>query len=280
MLKLIINADDFGYSEKVNEAIFKSFRYGILRSASLMANGKSFDHAVEMIRSNHELDIGIHLTLVKEKPVLNSEKLHSLVNDSGHFPKHAIDFAKKYFSDKISLVEVRKELTAQFEKLLDCGIKISHIDSHQHLHILPKILDIIIEMANHYNIKYIRLPKEVFNFYTMLELKPSILRLIQMATLNHFCSKAENKISFRAEFFTGFYFGGRLSKQNLITLINNLPLNGTCELMCHPGLEEFSDNFSSQYRKIEEAETLMDQEIERLIKFKNIEIASFRNLND
>ena len=112
MLKLVTNADDFGLSEKVNEAILKSFRYGILRSTSLMANGKSFDHAVGIIRSNPDLDIGIHLTLVEEKPILNSEQVQSLLTDKKHFNKCAIDFTKKYFSEKISLEEVRKELTA------------------------------------------------------------------------------------------------------------------------------------------------------------------------
>jgi len=97
MLKLIVNADDFGLTEKVNEGILKCFSNGILRSTSLMANGQSFEHAIGIIRSNPELDIGVHLTLVEEKPVLDAAKLPSLVGEDGHFHKHAINFTKKYY---------------------------------------------------------------------------------------------------------------------------------------------------------------------------------------
>ena len=278
MLKLVINADDFGFSETVNEAILKSFRFGILPSTSIMANGKLFDHAVEIIRSNPKLDIGVHLTLVEEKPILNQNKIPSLVVENGNFYKHAIDFTKKYLSEKISIEEVRNELKAQIEKLLDHGIKISHIDSHQHLHILPRILDITIELANRYKIKFIRIPKEKFSAYMFANFK-SVYRIAQMAALNYFCSKAKEKISFKTDHFAGFYFGGKLSKQNLITLINHLPANGNCELMCHPGLEDVSNlNNFSQYRKVEEAEVLIHQEVVQILKMKNIEITSFQKL--
>lgn len=279
MLALIINGDDFGCSEKVNEGILKSFRYGILRSASLMANGKSFDNAVKIIKLNPELDIGVHLTLVEEKPILDQNKVPSLVVENGDFHKHAIDFYKKYFSEKISFEEVRNELTAQFEKILDHGIKISHIDSHQHLHMLPKILDITIELANNYNIKFIRFPKEKFSGYMFRDLK-SIDRIPQMAVINHFCSKAKEKISNKTDYFTGFYFGGKLSKQNFLTLINNLPANGFCELMCHPGLTDDSTNYSHwKYRQVEEMLALVDREVAEVLLKRNIEITSFKNLS-
>ena len=100
MLLLVVNADDFGLNEKVNEAILKSYTNGILRSASLMANGQSFDHAIKIIKSNPKLDIGVHLTLVEEKPVLTVDKLPSLLNENGHFHKHAINFYKKIFFRK------------------------------------------------------------------------------------------------------------------------------------------------------------------------------------
>lgn len=279
MLKLIVNADDFGLTEKINEGIQTSFREGILRSTSLMANGKSFDHAVKIIRSNPKLDIGVHLTLVEEKPILDQNKIPSLVVENRDFHNHAIDFTKKYFYGKISLDEVRIELTAQIEKILDYGIKISHIDSHQHLHILPKILDITIELANHYNIKFIRFPKEKFNGYMFRDLK-SLSRIAQMIAVNHFCSIARKKIPLKMNHFAGFCFGGKLSRQNLLTLINNLPMEGVCELMCHPGLSDDSKDYSHwKYRQVEEMLALVNREVAEVLIKKNIEITSFKNLN-
>jgi len=278
MLKLIINADDFGLNEKVNEAILKSFTNGILQSTSLMANGKSVEQAVGIIRSYPNLDIGIHLTLVGAQPILEIEKLPSLVDEDGNFPKHAIDFTKKYFAEKLSFEEIKNELIAQIEKILDYGIKVSHIDSHQHLHILPKILEITVELANRYNIKFIRFPREKFSAYMFRDLG-SVERIIQMLALNHFCSKVEKRISPKTDYFAGFYFGGKLSKENILILINNLPEEGVCELMCHPGLDNYFDKFkSNQYRQIEETQMLIDPEVAMAIRNKNVEITSFRTL--
>ena len=278
MLKIIINADDFGLNEKVNEGILRSFGDGILRSASLMANGNSFEQAVGIINSNPNLDIGVHLTLVEEKPILDIDKIPTLVNKNGNFRTHAIEFARKYFSEKISLEEIKKEFTAQIEKILDHGIKISHIDSHQHLHMLPKILDITIELANQYNIKFVRFPKEKFNSYMFRNFK-SIYRIVQMVAINHFCNRAMEKITTKTDYFAGFYFGGKLSKINFLTLINYLPSKGICELMCHPELNPNSDIYDQrQYRQVDETLTLIDKDVAEVIKEKDIEITSFRNL--
>lgn len=278
MLQFIINADDFGLNDEVNEGILKSFRNGILRSASLMANGNSFDHAVGIIHSNPNLDIGVHLTLVEGKPIMAADKIPSLLNENGNLYTHAIKFTKKYFSEVINLGEAYEELNAQIRKVLDHGINISHIDSHQHIHMLPKILDLIIDLANQYNIKFIRLPKENICVYMFRDLT-SLERIAQIATLNYFCSKAEKKIPTKTDFFAGYYFGGKLSKQNLLTLINYLPAEGVCELMCHPGLNHDPINYDQrQYRRVDETLALIDQELAEVIKQKDIEITSFRNL--
>jgi predicted glycoside hydrolase/deacetylase ChbG (UPF0249 family) len=277
MLKLIINADDFGYSKRVNKAILESFNSGIVRSTSLMPNGESFEHAIKIIKSNSDLDIGVHLTLLDGVSILKSYRIASLITDGDYFHKNAIDFAKKYFLGKISFDEVRNELSAQIGKLLDYGIKPSHIDSHQHIHILPGILEIVIELAKKFKIKFIRLPQESFRKYMLLD-SNSFTRLLQMVAVNFYCSKSKNKSFFTTDYFAGFYFGGKLDRNNLMTLINHLPNSGTCELMCHPGLDKNNVLGENQYRRVEEADALSDPEIMNLLKLKNIEITSFREI--
>jgi chitin disaccharide deacetylase len=278
MLSLIVNGDDFGISENVNDLILKSFQNGILRSVSMMANGKSFDDAVKIKKSNPELDVGVHLTLVKEKPILDSHRLATLLNNEGYFFKDAIEFSKKYYAEKISLDEVKSELTAQIEKIFDHRIKISHLDSHQHLHILPKILDITLELARHYKIKFVRFPKEKFSSYMFHDFR-SHYRIAQMSVHNYFCSKVKKIIPFSTDYFAGYYFGGKLNKTNLLTLINHLPPNGTCELMCHPGLVNHSTIHPNlNYQQFEEMSALVDSEVKDLLNKKKIEIASFKAL--
>ena len=144
MKKLVVNADDFGLSIKVNEGILCAHQNGILTSTSIMANGMAFQHAVDTWKSNPTLDVGIHLTLVGEKPLLNPDVIPDLVNKKGICHQHAKDFVMKYMMGKISQKQIYQELEAQVVKVLDQGIVISHVDSHQHIHMLPQILSVVI----------------------------------------------------------------------------------------------------------------------------------------
>ena len=140
MKKLIVNADDFGSHELVNSAVEDAFNNGICRSASLMAGGKFFNHAVEIAKAHKDLGVGIHFTLVKGSPVLPPSEIKSLVNSSGDFYDDFSFFVKRYLTGRINFDEVRAELSAQARKIENSELKISHFDSHQHLHVLPKIL--------------------------------------------------------------------------------------------------------------------------------------------
>ena len=278
MLKLIINADDFGNSNKVNESIQLGFENGIISSASLMASGKSFSNAVEIIKANPELDVGIHLTLTKGKPILNSDRIKSLVRHNTEcFYENGLEFAKHYYFNSVSIPDVKNEFTAQCEKILDHGVTVSHIDSHQHIHMLPKIFNVVIELAKKFNIKYIRIPAEKIKRYMFLNVK-LVKRLPAMIILNSLAFINRKKISSQIDDFAGFYFGGNLNKKNLIELINYFPKTGTCELMCHPGFEAKNENKSSNYLKLEEAEALMDYEVKSILRSKNIKIVSFSDL--
>ncbi len=260
----------------VNTETLHSFKNGIIRSTSLMANGKMFFDAIKLAKANPELDIGVHLTLVKEKPILSDSQLYTLLDKSGCLFSNSKIFTHKYLVGKISLKQVEDELSAQIEKILDHGINITHIDSHQHLHMLPRILDTTIKLAKKYNIKFIRFPKEKLYSYMFYDLRASG-RIVQMISLNSLCSFVRKKIPNRIDYFTGFFFGGKLNKQNLKTLINNLPKHGTCELMCHPGFMELSSQ-NSNYRQVEESIALRDSDVMEIIKRKNIELTSFKNL--
>lgn len=276
MLRLIINADDFGLSEKTNFEIIKSYRHGLLRSASLMANGNSFDHAVRMLSDNPGLDIGVHLTLVTERPLLEPDNVKSLLIINGLLNKSGVKFAKKYFLKKIDLFEVESECSAQIEKILANGIKPTHIDSHQHVHILPDIFRIVTDLAIKYNIPFIRLPKEDFQNY-MLRDPRFYGRIFQMFLLNILCSRQKRNDLLSVDHFAGFYFGGHLNKNNILRIINNLPSDGVCELMCHPGFD-MSNSPRKSYRMVEESNSLVDHEVVSAIKENNIIITSFGEL--
>jgi chitin disaccharide deacetylase len=278
MLKLIVNADDLGISEAVNEGILEAHLNGILTSASVMANGVAFEHAMRLCRSIPSLGLGIHLTLVEEAPLLSAAAIPSLVDRGGRLHRDATTFMRKYVAGKIHLQDVWSELEAQIRKVLSQGIEISHLDSHQHLHMLPQIRDITIALANKYNIPAIRVPREHLRPY-MLRRAGGISRLCQLFVLNAFCRLGKKMPARRTDRFVGFFFGGNLHKENLHKLLQSLPISGTCELMCHPGMEDPTTRYSHWgYHWSEELSALTDPEIPKILRRQRIDLISYRQL--
>ena len=278
MLKLIVNADDLGLSVGVNEGILEAHLNGILTSTSVMANGVAFEHAIRLCRSVPSLDLGIHLTLVEEEPLLSAAAIPSLVDTAGKFHRHATTFMRKYVTGKIHLQDVWSELEAQIKKVLSRGVAISHLDSHQHLHLLPQILRITIALANKYNIPAIRVPREHLRPYMLRHLS-GISRVSQLLVLNALCQRATKMLIRRTDHFVGFFFGGNLHEENLHKLLQSLPTSGTCELMCHPGNEDPTTRYSHWgYHWSEELRALTDPEIGKVLRRPGVDLISYREL--
>lgn len=276
--RLIVNADDFGLSEKINEGIVKAHMEGIVTSTSIMANGAAFEHAVQLAGSTPTLDVGIHLTLTGEAPVLQRKDVSTLLDAGGHFYDHAISFTKRYFMRQISLDEIEMELDAQIRKVMDRNINVSHMDGHQHIHMLPGIRRIVGELADKYSIPAIRYPREAFSPYMLRETKAAG-RLAQLAGLDAFCALAKTSGTVAPDRFFGFFFGGNLTRKNLLRVFGIIPASGTCELMCHPGMHDGHSQYSHwKYSWQDELDALTDQEIKNYLKTAGISLISYKDL--
>ena len=277
-LRLIVHADDFGLSEKVNEGIVDAHRNGILTSTSIMACAPAFDHAVRLAKETPSLDIGVHLTLVEEPPLTDPAKIPSLVDETGHFHKHVTVFAKRYFQGLINPDEVRVELDAQITRILDAGLKVSHLDSHQHVHMLPGILSVAQDLGRKHGIAPMRLPREPVSPY-MLTSAGGLSRIAQQIVLNHFCQRARKGFGPTTDRFAGFYYGGKLDTKALLRVVSSLPETGSCELMCHPGVDDpASEKLHWGYTWANELSALKDASVAAEIERKGIRLISFRNL--
>ena len=141
--QLIVNADDFGLHTLINQGIIKGHREGFITSTSIMPSATAYDEAVELALANPNLGIGIHLTLVGGvQPVLPKDKIASLVDAEGRFLPDYVAFAKRFYTGGVKSSELEAELHAQIEKALASNFNITHIDSHQHTHVLPGINEI------------------------------------------------------------------------------------------------------------------------------------------
>jgi len=272
--RLIVNADDFGLSEAVNEGIVEAHQRGIATSTSLIASGAAFEHAVGLAKAIGTLDVGVHLTLTEEEPVSNRGDIPSLL-DGGRFHPHTTSFVRRYFAGRISLDEVERELDAQIARVVASGLRISHLDGHQHVHMVPGIRRVAGRLAVKYGIPAIRFPREAPKAY-MLREGGSARRLLQLFALNAFCAAADIGGAKRPDHFVGFFYGGRLTKANLMQVLESLPSEGTCELMCHPGRQDAgSARAHWQYRWQDELDALTDPDVSEWLRSRGIELVPY-----
>ena len=275
--RLIVNADDFGLSEAVNEGIVEAHQRGIVTSTSLIASGAAFEHAVALARAIGTIDVGVHLTLTEEEPLSNRSDIPTLL-DGDRFHPHTTSFVKRYFAGRISLEEVERELDAQIARVIASGLRVSHLDGHQHVHMVPGIRQVAGRLAGKYGIPAIRFPKEAPKGYMFVE-GGSAGRLLQLFALNAFCAAADIGGARRPDHFVGFFYGGRLTKPHLMRVLETLPGEGTCELMCHPGRQYGrSARAHWQYRWQDELAALTDKDVGEWLQSRGIELVPYAAL--
>ncbi len=144
MTTLIVNADDFGYSEAVNYGIISAFEKGIVRSTTMMANMPAAEHGVTLLKQHPGLGCGIHLTLSCYRPVLNTHR--TIVDENGDFYRRITSEVAASFD----LEEVYEEFCAQIEKAKSLGVDISHLDSHHHIHTMVELKPVFEKLLKKY----------------------------------------------------------------------------------------------------------------------------------
>lgn len=282
MKQLIVNADDFGLHPLINAGIIKGHQEGFITSTSLMPSAPCWQEAVRLAKENPRLGIGVHLTLVGGVPsVLPREQVSSLLDDDGFFLPDYVAFAKRYYSGAVKRSELEAELRAQLERALSCGVNITHIDSHQHTHVLPGINSLVLKLSNEYNIIRVRIPKEGYLFTGGFQ--TGVGRLIGRSGLS-FCAdmaalRADSLGLRHPQHFYGMLAGGHLNAQLIANILRQLP-EGVSEIMTHPGLDSaaLGKAFSWQYHWREELDAYLDAGNKALLKELGIEPVSFAAL--
>lgn len=282
MKQLIVNADDFGLHPLINAGIIKGHQEGFITSTSLMPSAPCWQEAVRLAKENPRLGIGVHLTLVGGVPsVLPKEQVSSLLDDDGLFLPDYVAFAKRYYSGAVKKAELEAELRAQLERALSCGVNITHIDSHQHTHVLPGINSLVLKLSNEYNIIRVRIPKEGYLFTGGFQ--TGVGRLIGRSGLS-FCAdmaalRADSLGLRHPQHFYGMLAGGHLNAQLIANILRQLP-EGVSEIMTHPGLDSaaLGKAFSWQYHWREELDAYLDAGNKALLKELAIEPVSFTAL--
>jgi predicted glycoside hydrolase/deacetylase ChbG (UPF0249 family) len=274
--RLIVNADDFGIAAAVDRGIVEAFDRGIVTSASLMATGEAFEHAVSLARERPRLAVGVHLVLTEHRPLTDAARA-ALVERAGRLPAHVGALARRLLAGKVPLRAVRAELDAQIGRVRDAGIAVSHLDGHQHVHALPGVARIVTELAAAHGIRAVRYPAERVRPY-MLRGAGGVRRLLGQLALRAACAVSPLRRLRRADEFVGFYFGGRLDEANLTAVLASLPAGRTVELMCHPGHADKVPTPEWHYAWAAECAALTSPRVRALVAARGLELVSYRDL--
>jgi hopanoid biosynthesis associated protein HpnK len=160
--KVIFNADDFGLSSSINEAVIKAHRQGVLTSASLMVNGDAFEEAVRLAKETPNLGVGLHLTLVMGRSTLSPDQLRNLVDANGNFTQNPVAAGFSAFFNRVTRNQLETEIAAQIGKFSSTRLKMDHLNGHLNFHLHPAIFDILMKRQREWNIPAMRLTNDIF----------------------------------------------------------------------------------------------------------------------
>jgi chitin disaccharide deacetylase len=275
--KLIVNADDLGLTPAVNRGILRAFQDGIVTSASLLVTGSAFEDAVVLARQNPKLDVGLHLTLVEERAVLGRELLPTLVDETGRLPRTSGEFLRRALMGRIRWDQVEREIAAQIARFQNTGLPLSHLDSHQHLHVFPPVFQIVRRLARGLGNIWIRNPAGRWRKAPDVRMG----RWVQRVGLNLTCLSAKAlhgwQVPQMLDGMYGFQFGGRLTRSALEQVLRKIP-DGLYELICHPGEDDADTRRRYShwgYRWGEELQALTAPETRVFLQERGITLTSF-----
>jgi chitin disaccharide deacetylase len=274
--RVIVTADDFGLSPKVDAGILEAFERGVVRSTALLVNFPDVKDSIARLREAPELEVGVHLNLTAGPPVLPSERVPSLVKADGNFHEFSAFFARVVLR-WINWDEVYREWAAQIERGVGLGCQFSFLTSHQHVHMLPEAARIFGKLAQKYGVGAARI--SCFRLGDML--RP--LRLKGLA-LDFFAPSVRKIFQNQALFCNDSIFEISPGKPDaallrLCGIVNGLG-EGVHELVCHPGYVDsmLRDRDSYVAERPTELAVLTDARLSACLQSEDIELTTFRAL--
>jgi chitin disaccharide deacetylase len=223
--RIIVNADDLGLNQQVNDAAAALMEAGLVTSATIMANGLCWSEAVALARSKPNLSFGVHLNLTSGRPLCSDRMLGPLLDDEGNFKK----LENYAHLPRRVIAGAFREWCAQVERIHQSGIRISHLDSHQFLHTQPRFFGILKRLQHRFEIRKVRLSK---NLYTPDKVLRSRALLYQKAAWNFALRNL-----YRTKTTAGFTDFATFVE---VVRRRELPY-ATLELMVHPGNEKYAE---------------------------------------
>lgn len=252
MNKLIIfNADDFNLTPGVSRGIVESYKLGVVRSTSIMANLPNFAESAKLLQECPNLDAGVHVNLTYGEPLLDKSMVPSLVDDMGKFWRKPSILSKAADPE-----DMKREIAAQVNRCLESGLSITHLDTHHHLHQSdPRVLEILIEMA--------------------------LLHKLGIRSTDHAMRDRlkDEGIPTPDNFNEDFYGKDFVNAERLGEIIETAP-DGISEIMCHPGFVDdgLMENSSYNHPRELEIQALTHPKTIQALQKQEAKIIGYRDI--
>ena len=283
MRRVILTGDDFGLAVPVNEAIEEAHRRGALTAASLMVGAPAAADAVERARRLKTLRVGLHLVLVEGRPVLPAEAVPGLVDGSGELETRLFRAGLRFFFRRGVRRQLEAEIRAQFAAFRETGLALDHVNAHNHMHLHPTVLGLLLKVGREHGLRAVRLPRE-----------PALLswraagsglgpRLLWAALLWPWLALVAWRLRAAGVVHNEFLFGrndsGAMEEALVARLVGRLP-DGVSEICFHPATRRCPelDRHMPGYRHEQELQALLSPAVGEALRSAGAELIAFADL--
>lgn len=231
---LIINADDFGMSKEVNDGTKRGITQGIITSVSVMVNMPYFEDAVTFLKKHPEISVGLHFNITEGTPLLLPREVKDLLREDNTFQYWQRLIPRIPVNKEEMLKQIKAELSAQCLRLQATGLRITHIDSHHHVHLYPSVFRVVSDFADKQHIHSLR--GNEFNFWNLMLgiwKKPILTQLIvnMFLLLDTYRYKNRSHL-YKIQRFYDINWAKEISPEQFAEILEKLP-SGTTEFICH-----------------------------------------------
>ena len=282
---LVVNADDFGLDPAVNAAIAQAHTEGILTSASLLVGAPHAQEAVEFAKTHPRLGVGIHLCLVQGRAVSPPAKIAALADADGNLPDNPFQLSARLAAGKRVALAAETELRGQIDRVLETGLRPTHLDTHMHAHIHPQVLRIVAALAREYGILYVRAPFEPLwpaLRCSRQRLPRTLARWTVFGSFGARIRRELRRLGLRtADRSVGVLDPGHVTESFLTGYLPLLP-DGLTEIFLHPAVEttEAIDRTQRDYENTAELAALCSPRVRELIHHLGIRLTNFREVSE
>lgn len=280
MRQLVVTADDFGLATEVNDAVEIAHTEGILTAASLMVGSAAAADAVSRAKRLAKLRVGLHLTLVEDRPVLPPAEIPDLVRIDGRLRNDVVAFGLAIMVRPSVRRQLRAEIRAQFEAYRSTGLALDHVNAHRHYHLHPAVLSEILAIGRDYGMRALRAPVEPTSVLRSVERAPrSPASMVAAPFAAVMSERIRNAGLITTDRVFGLAWSGAMTEERIAGLLANLP-PGRTEIYTHPATSLRHEGATRGYRYAEELSALVSKRCREAIQESGAAVGGYGDLTD